>query len=183
MEAPALPQRRPTVPRQHPCPPRSPPPSPCSPGSSSAPILLGGLGRGTRRRGIHFLARTRRRLRNGWRDARGVFLLIARRGKARFALSLSLTAVQWSARYSVISALVAFLGAPMQPVLFWLLQWVVFTLMSFIPTPGAAGGAEAAFYFIYAPFLPHRIIGLATAAGASSPSTSSSRSPPSSSSC
>ena len=76
---------------------------------------------------------------------------------------MTLTAIQWVARYSIISVLIAFLGAPVQPVLFWLLQWVVFTLAAFIPTPGAAGGAEAAFFLIYSPFVPAGILGLATA--------------------
>lgn len=109
------------------------------------------------------LGEARRRLRGAWRDAVGVYGLIAQRGKRLFALSLFLTGVQWTARYSVVSALVAFLGAPVDPVLFFLLQWVIFTLMGFVPTPGAAGGAEAAFYLIYAPLLPARVIGLATA--------------------
>ena len=126
-------------------------------------VLTGGLGRRTRQRGIQFLARTRRKLRDLWTDASGVFRLIAVRGKSRFALSFLLTAVQWGARYSVVSALIAYLGYPVQPVLYWLLQWVVFTLMAFIPTPGAAGGAEAAFYLIYSAFLPAQVIGLATA--------------------
>lgn len=127
-------------------------------------LLLGGtLGARTQRRSLRFLGRMRRKMRGTWTDARAVFHLIARDGKSRFALSLSLTAVQWIARYSVISALVAFLGAPVQPVLFWVLQWVVFTLMAFIPTPGAAGGAEAAFFFIYSAFIPEGVLGLATA--------------------
>lgn len=126
-------------------------------------MLTGGLGSRTQERSIRFLARTRRRLRRTWHDAREVFRLIIRGGKAWFALSMVITAVQWAARYSVISALIAFLGVPVQPVLFWLLQWVVFTVMSFIPTPGAAGGAEAAFFFIYSAFLPESIIGVATA--------------------
>lgn len=126
-------------------------------------ILTGGLGDRPRQRGIEFLARTRRRLRDTWRDASGVFRLIGARGKARFAVTLSLTAVHWGARYSVISALIAYLGHPVQPVLYWLLQWVVFTLMTLVPTPGAAGGAEAAFFLIYSPFIPDEVIGLATA--------------------
>lgn len=126
-------------------------------------LLTGGLGNRPRRRGIEFLARTRRRWRDTWRDASSVFRLIARRGKARFALTLSLTAVQWGARYSVISALIAYLGQPVQPVLYWLLQWVVFTLMAMVPTPGAAGGAEAAFFLVYSPFIPEDVMGLATA--------------------
>lgn len=126
-------------------------------------ILLGGLGSRTQRRGATFLTKLRRRVAKTWRDARGVFRLILLKGKWRFALSLSLTGIQWTARYSVISALAAFLGADVQPVLFWLLQWVVFTLMAMIPTPGATGGAEAAFFLLYSPFLPSRVIGLATA--------------------
>jgi glycosyltransferase 2 family protein len=126
-------------------------------------VLGGTLGTRTQRRSLRFLGRLRRKLRGTWVDAREVFHLVARDGKSRFALSLSLTAVQWVARYSVISALVAFLGAPVQPVLFWLLQWVVFSLMALIPTPGATGGAEAAFFFIYSAFIPDSVLGLATA--------------------
>lgn len=105
----------------------------------------------------------RRRLRDTWRDAREVFRLVGARGKSRFALSMLLTAIHWAARYSVVSALIAYLGQPVEPVLYWLLQWVVFTLMAMVPTPGAAGGAEAAFFLIYSPFVPEEVIGVATA--------------------
>ena len=126
-------------------------------------VLGGGFGRHTQRRGLRIAKRLRRSFRAAGADARQVFQLIRTDGKTRFALSMLLTAIQWTARYSIISVLVAFLGAPVQPVLFWLLQWVVFTLAALIPTPGAAGGAEAAFFVLYSPFLPGRIIGLATA--------------------
>lgn len=126
-------------------------------------VLGGVLGQRTQRHGIRLLARLRRKLRTTWHDAREVFRVILRRGKLLFLLALGLTAVHWIARYSVVTAIIAYLGAPVQPVLFWLLQWVVFTFMSFVPTPGGAGGAEAAFYFIYSAFVPEEIIGLATA--------------------
>jgi glycosyltransferase 2 family protein len=126
-------------------------------------LLAGGLGERAREKGIQRVARVRRRLRTAWHDARQVFLLIAQRGKGWFALSLSLTAIHWIARYSVVSALVAFLGLPVDPILFWVLQWVVFSLMTMIPTPGAVGGAEAAFFLIYGALLPDRVIGIATA--------------------
>src|SRR5690606_194930 len=103
-------------------------------------VLGGGLGRRTQRRGLRLALRIRRSFHGTWTDAKQVYRLIRYNGKARFALSLSLTAIGWICRYSVISALVAFLGAPVQPVLFWVLQWVVFTLAAFLPTPGAAGG-------------------------------------------
>src|SRR5690606_35177798 len=63
--------------------------------------LGGGLGARNQRRGLRVLARLRRRLRATWMDAREVFHLVARRGKSRFALSMLLTAIQWTARYSV----------------------------------------------------------------------------------
>lgn len=126
-------------------------------------VVGGTLGRRTQRRGVRVVRRLRDSFRRSWQDARSVFRLIRTDGKARFALTLSLTAIQWAARYSIISVLIAFLGVPVQPVLFWLLQWVVFTLAAVIPTPGAAGGAEAAFYVIYSPFVPGGLMGLATA--------------------
>lgn len=126
-------------------------------------ILRGRIGRRPRRSALRLVARLRRKLRRWWREARIVFRLIVRRGKARFALNVGLSAVQWAARYSVVTALIAFLGAPVEPVLFWLFQWIVFTLMTFMPTPGATGGAEAAFTLLYAGLLPTGIIGLATA--------------------
>ncbi len=125
-------------------------------------ILSGGLGGRAREKGIRWFGRARRRLRVAAHDARQVFRVILRRGKWRFALALVLTAIQWTSRYSVITALAIFLGAAVDPILFFLLQWVVFSLMTLVPTPGAVGGAEAMFYLIYGALLPESIIGLAT---------------------
>jgi glycosyltransferase 2 family protein len=84
--------------------------------------------------------------------------LAARAGPRRFAFSMSCTAVQWVARYSAITALAAGLGASLDPVRAWLLQWVVFTSMTLVPTPGAAGGAEAAFALAYGALLPPELM-------------------------
>jgi len=126
-------------------------------------VLSGVLGRRTQRQGRRFLRRVRRNIRTVWTDASAAYRLIRIDGRSRFALSMTLTAIQWTARYSIVTVLIAFLGAPVQPILFWLLQWVVFTLAAVIPTPGAAGGAEAAFFLIYSPFVPSSIMGLAIA--------------------
>lgn len=126
-------------------------------------LLTGLVGIGLKRRILRRGASVRHRLRTAWSDAREVFSLIRSRGKARFAVSMLLTAIQWSARYSVITALAAFLGASVKPVLFWLLQWVVFTLMTLVPTPGATGGAEISFVIAYGGLLPAGVLGVATA--------------------
>ena len=130
----------------------------------SRAALRGHAGTRVRRFGIRFWGRSRRRIHRTMRDARAAFAVIAVRGRIQIVLTLVLTALHWAARYSVITALALFLGVPFDPVLFWLLQWVVFTMMSFVPTPGATGGAEVAFTAVYATLLPSGFIGVATAA-------------------
>jgi glycosyltransferase 2 family protein len=125
--------------------------------------LRGTLGRAPRKRGLRLAARMKRKFRRTWHDFRSVHALVVRRGKSRFVLTFLITAVQWTCRYSVVTALAYFLGARVDPVLFFLLQWVIFTAMMFIPTPGATGGAEAAFYLVYEALLPAGLIGIATA--------------------
>jgi uncharacterized protein (TIRG00374 family) len=125
--------------------------------------LRGYLGRGARRWSVRRAARTRRRSRKTRRDFASVLALVRERGKGRFALTFVVTAVQWSCRYSVATAVAYFLGAEVDPVLFFLLQWVIFTAMLFVPTPGASGGAEAAFYLVYSALLPGAVVGIATA--------------------
>lgn len=126
-------------------------------------LLVGRLGPRARRKGLRFSARFRRKSRKTRTDFGGVWKLVLERGKTRFLLTFGVTAVQWSCRYSVVTALAYFLGAPVDPVLFFLLQWVIFTAMLFVPTPGASGGAEAAFVLVYSALLPAGVIGIATA--------------------
>jgi glycosyltransferase 2 family protein len=128
-----------------------------------AAVLRGALGERPRNRGLRLMARLKRKFRRTWQDFRSVHKLVIRRGKSRFLLTFLITAVQWTCRYSVVTALAYFLGARVDPVLFFLLQWVIFTAMMFIPTPGASGGAEAAFYLVYEALLPAGLIGIATA--------------------
>lgn len=128
-------------------------------------VLIGTLGEGPRRRGLRWTARVRRRLSRTLADVREVRRLVVARGKRLFLLTWLITAVQWSCRYSVVTALACFLApdAHVDPVLFFLLQWVVFTAMNFVPTPGGSGGAEAAFVLVYSALLPASVIGIATA--------------------
>ena len=62
-----------------------------------------------RRFAIRAWGRGRRGVRRTTRDARSAFTLIGARGRTRFALTLTLTALHWIARYSVIAALALFL--------------------------------------------------------------------------
>ena len=126
-------------------------------------VVRGWLGTRVRRWGVRGIARVRRALRDFVREIREVLHLVGRRGKGTFAATLTLTAIQWSARYSVVTAVLAFFGVPVRPLTYGALQWGVFTLSSVVPTPGGAGGAEAAFAALYSPFVPADVLGSATA--------------------
>ena len=75
-------------------------------------------------------------------------------GRGVFICSMVLALVQWTARFSIAALVIAALGAPVQATLFWVLQYLVQFAGSFIPTPGAAGGTEAVFALLFAPFIP-----------------------------
>jgi len=88
---------------------------------------------------------------------------IVREGKSIFFVTMALTSLQWFCRYSIISLLLASMGIPVRPILFMVLQVFVFALMTLVPTPGAAGGAEVMFSLMYRSFIPAGTIGLVTA--------------------
>nr|WP_281501198.1 lysylphosphatidylglycerol synthase domain-containing protein [Erythrobacter sp. F6033] len=78
---------------------------------------------------------------------------VFRQGKGLALINLGLTALQWAVRFSIAGLVLAAFGVEWQPALFWLLQWLVQTISSIVPTPGGAGGAEAAFLLLFAPFV------------------------------
>jgi len=84
------------------------------------------------------------------------------KGKMSFILAIIAAGIGWCSRYGAISALVVGLGLDADPILFFLLQWVVFTTMTMIPTPGAIGGAEVSFALIYGGLIPSFAIPIVT---------------------
>ena len=113
---------------------------------------------------VSWVGRIRIRVKTFLAEFKDVYRLIGKKGKRLLLLTMPLTAIQWIARYTVITALLACFNVPLKPVEFFLLQWVVFTITTFTPTPGGSIGAEAAFFLIYKYYIPAEIIGLATAA-------------------
>jgi uncharacterized protein (TIRG00374 family) len=109
------------------------------------------------------LAGLKAKVRSAYSNFTATYLRIAREGKSIFAMTMALTSLQWLCRYSIISLLLASMGIPVRPVLFMVLQVLVFALMTLVPTPGAAGGAEMMFSLIFRAFLPPGTIGLVTA--------------------
>jgi uncharacterized membrane protein YbhN (UPF0104 family) len=70
---------------------------------------------------------------------------------------------QWLTRFSILLAVLLALGLPDDLLSFFLLQWMVFVAMALVPTPGAAGGAEAAFLLVFGKIIPSAAVGPALA--------------------
>jgi uncharacterized protein (TIRG00374 family) len=121
--------------------------------------LAGGKGRVPGSRLGSLLERLR-----GWvLDARGALGEVLRSGKLRAVCTLSLATIQWLCRYSAAAAIFAAFGLPAFPLTHVVLQWVVFTAGTFVPTPGGAGAVEAAFALVYHPLVPDALLGPVTA--------------------
>lgn len=101
----------------------------------------------------------RERIRGFWREFKRLYEEMIKRGKVRFAVNVFLAALHWLARYSVVSALALSLGQDINVLNVIILQWLVFAVMSFIPTPGATGGAEGIFLILFSSILSRETIG------------------------
>ncbi len=98
-----------------------------------------------------------------WTDLKTASDFVLRNGKESFIACVLIAGLGWCGRYGAVSVLVLGLGYPADPVLFFLLQWVVFTTMTMIPTPGAVGGAEVSFSLVYSGLIPSPVIPIAAA--------------------
>lgn len=101
----------------------------------------------------------RKKIRDFWTEFRRLYSSMIKRGKGRYLVNVVLAGIHWTARYSVVAALTMSLGYEADLVKFFLLQWLVFTLMSLVPTPGATGGAEGLFLLLFAGALPEQATG------------------------
>ncbi len=97
-------------------------------------------------------------------DFKNAFRVISRGGKMVFALNVFLAALQWIMRYSIFTFIAAGLGLNPDPVAFFLMQWLVYMLMNFVPTPGAIGGAEVMFILVFRGAIPPELLPAASAA-------------------
>ena len=125
--------------------------------------LRGRLGRWASWRARRLAARLRSLVVGPWREARALLVEVSRRGRGWLVAGLGLTALQWGARYSVAWAVLHALDVPVPALLSWALQWLTQTAAGVVPTPGGAGGAEAAFALLYAAWVPVGVLGLAIA--------------------
>ncbi len=99
-------------------------------------------------------------LREFWTDFFNAYNLMIRRGKLRFVVHLGISGFQWTARYAIVPLLLYSLGYQVNFLQFFILYWMLASLASFVPTPGATGAAEGAFLLVFSKFVPSSALGL-----------------------
>jgi len=92
-------------------------------------------------------------------EFRAALRLIRQKGRKPFVLSILALSAQWLTRFSILLAVLLALGLPDDLLYFFLLQWMVFVAMALVPTPGATGGAEAAFLLVFGKIIPKSAVG------------------------
>jgi hypothetical protein len=92
--------------------------------------------------------------------ARQTLRLMVVRGGWRFFITVSLAGFHWACRLSILTVLLAGLHQQVDPFEFFASQWLVFTLLNLVPSPGATGGAEVAFVLFYRSLVPENLMGL-----------------------
>ncbi len=110
--------------------------------------------------GLTAFQKIKNQIRHAWNDFLLAGELVLKSGKPRFLLTAAMMYIEWSCRFAIPIALVYSLGIIADPFQFFFLHWIVWLTMLITPTPGATGGAEAVFYFLFIPFIPNSLIGI-----------------------
>ncbi len=78
---------------------------------------------------------------------------IYKRGKLLFLFSLTFLFLQWMAKFTILAILLHALGIDFTLFEVYIKQWILTMGLLFVPTPGASGGAEAAFVLMFGDLL------------------------------
>jgi hypothetical protein len=119
-------------------------------------LLLSGL---VAARAFGVFPKIRHKLAAFGEEFKRLYAEVITRGKQRFAVNVAVAAVHWVSRYSVVAMLTLSLGHEVNFLNFLVLQWVLFAVMAFVPTPGATGGAEGLFVILFTGVLPREALG------------------------
>ena len=95
------------------------------------------------------LANLRSRLSHYFMDIGQTYLDVFKRAKWRLLLSVFLLFFQWFSKFTILALLLIALGIEFTWFDMYVKQWIIWMGMLIIPTPGASGGAEAAFLLLF----------------------------------
>lgn len=84
--------------------------------------------------------------------------LVMKSGKVKLLISFSVLLVQWTAKFSILIILLKALNVDFELFITYIREWVVYLSMMMFPTPGATGGAETIFYYVFEDYIPVAIL-------------------------
>lgn len=84
--------------------------------------------------------------------------LVLKQGKLKLLLSFSVLLLQWTAKFSILLILLKALNVDFEIFITYIREWVVYLSMMMFPTPGATGGAETIFYYVFEDYIPASIL-------------------------
>ncbi len=82
------------------------------------------------------------------------FIFIAKKGKGHYVIAFFFNGMKWIMRYLALMAIMMALDINVDYWAIFFFQWIIYISMMFIPTPGAAVGAEASFIFVFKSVIP-----------------------------
>lgn len=88
-------------------------------------------------------------LRHYFSDIGQTYLDVVKTGKWRLAVSILILFFQWFTKFTILAIILISLGIPFTWFDMYIKQWIIWMGMLIIPTPGASGGAEAAFLVLF----------------------------------
>jgi glycosyltransferase 2 family protein len=106
----------------------------------------------------NLIGRVHQKLSNFGQQFTTALQFVIRNGKLTLGVCTLFSGLGWCCRYGAVSALVLGLGYQPDFALFFILQWVIFSAMILIPTPGAMGGAEITFGLVFSGVVPTAIL-------------------------
>ncbi len=95
------------------------------------------------------LSRFNAGLRHYFSDIGQTYLDVVKTGKWRLAISIVILFYQWFTKFTILAIILISLDIPFTWFDMYIKQWIIWMGMLVIPTPGASGGAEAAFLVLF----------------------------------
>lgn len=95
-----------------------------------------------------------------WFETKELVALTWISGKTYFLVGILLVLIRWITTYSILLLLALGLQIETSFTALFFLQWITSVSMLLMPTPGAAGGAELAFFYVFKGIIPQNFIGI-----------------------
>ncbi|MBK8701973.1 MAG: flippase-like domain-containing protein [Saprospiraceae bacterium] len=95
------------------------------------------------------LDRSKQSLKHYFSDIGQTYMDVIKTGKWRLLLSVLILFFQWFTKFTILAIILISLGIEFTWFDMYIKQWIIWMGMLVIPTPGASGGAEAAFLLLF----------------------------------